>query len=84
MKIKFSTLAHLFIFLSPSICFGYIDPGSGSILFQMLIAGLIGFFFTIKIYFQNFKNYIAKFFNKNTEQANTNNIQPSKEDNQTL
>ncbi len=30
----------------------YIDPGSGSILFQALIAGLVGFIAFIKLYWK--------------------------------
>lgn len=33
----------------------YLDPGSGSFLIQMLIAGLIGIGFTVKMYWKKIK-----------------------------
>jgi len=30
--------------------FAYIDMGTGSLLFQFIVGGVIGFFFTVKMY----------------------------------
>jgi hypothetical protein len=35
--------------------YGYIDPGSGSLLFQLLISGVVGFIAVIKIYWHKIK-----------------------------
>ncbi len=43
----------------------YIDPGTGSYLFQILIATFIGAFFTIKIYGKKATTYIKNIFFKN-------------------
>ncbi|MDP2384865.1 MAG: hypothetical protein Q8M29_00705 [Bacteroidota bacterium] len=47
----------------------YIDPGSGSILFQALIAGLVGFIAVIKIYW---KKIIGIFVSKKDDEPEKN------------
>jgi len=37
----------------------YIDPGSGSLIFQALIAGLVGFLALIKLYWNKIKNIFS-------------------------
>lgn len=37
----------------------YLDPGSGSFILQMLIAGLLGAIFTVKMWYAAVKIYIA-------------------------
>ena len=37
----------------------YIDPGSGSLLFQALIAGLVGVIAFLKIYWQKVKSFFS-------------------------
>ena len=44
----------------------YIDPGSGSILFQALIAGLVGFIAVVKIYW---KKIIGIFVSKKDNES---------------
>ena len=39
----------------------YIDPGSGGLLFQLLISGVVGVIAFVKIYWRKIKG----FFNKN-------------------
>jgi len=38
----------------------YLDPGSGSLLIQLIVAGLIGASMTIKIYWQKISSFFAK------------------------
>jgi hypothetical protein len=45
----------------------YLDPGTGSYVFQVLIATLIGALFTIKMYWQKIKNSIVNLFTKKQE-----------------
>ena len=40
----------------------YIDAGSGSYVLQMLMAGLLGLAFTIKLSWQRLTTYTAKLF----------------------
>lgn len=41
----------LVILVSPA--YAYIDPGSGSLLLQFLVAGAVGLFFKFRIFFTN-------------------------------
>jgi hypothetical protein len=42
----------------------YLDPGTGSYFFQILIAVIVGSLFLIKIRFKNIKAYITSMFSK--------------------
>lgn len=44
----------------PPPAYAYLDPGTGSYIFQLLIAGLAGSLFLVKIYWKR----IAAFFTK--------------------
>ena len=39
--------------------FAYLDPGTGSYLVQILIAGLVGAAFSIKIFWQRIKDFFS-------------------------
>ena len=38
----------------------YIDPGIGSALIQVIIAGTIGFFYTMKVYGGKIKSFFTR------------------------
>ena len=40
----------------------YFDSGTGSMVLQLLIASVLGFIFTLKIYWEKFKNFFKKLF----------------------
>jgi hypothetical protein len=42
----------------------YLDPGTGSYLLQLLIAGLFGLLLSIKIFGKNIKAFFAGLFSK--------------------
>ena len=44
--------------------FAYLDPGTGSYVFQVLVAAFIGGLFTIKIFWQKIKNFFSNHFSK--------------------
>ena len=44
--------------------YAYLDPGTGSYVFQVLIATFIGALFTIKMYWQKIKHAIVNLFSK--------------------
>jgi hypothetical protein len=46
----------------------YIDPGSGSYLVQVIIAGALG----VAFFFRNIKNYIKTFFTRSEKKSNDN------------
>ncbi len=46
----------------------YLDPGSGSFLIQIIIAGLVGFSFFIKLFWKNIKLFFANLLSKEPKQ----------------
>jgi len=45
----------------------YLDPGSGSYLIQLLLAGALGGLFMVKTYWQQIKQYVKNKFTKKTD-----------------
>ena len=54
----------IFIVITAENAFAYLDPGTGSFMLQMLIAGILGGLFAIKTYWAKIKIFINKIFNK--------------------
>ena len=42
--------------------YAYLDPGTGSLVLQMLAAGLFGVLFTVKIYWKKVKGFFESKF----------------------
>lgn len=42
----------------------YLDPGSGSYIFQIIIAGFFGLTYTIKKYWKQLRSFLVKLFSK--------------------
>ena len=53
--------------LLPQAAFAYLDPGTGSYVFQVLVAALIGGLFTIKMYWQKIKDFVINCFSTKQE-----------------
>ncbi|MDD2714836.1 MAG: hypothetical protein PHW04_02960 [Candidatus Wallbacteria bacterium] len=53
------------LFQTPAMA--YIDPGSGSYLFQVTIAALLGGLYAIKLYWQNLKAWFNKKFKRKSD-----------------
>lgn len=65
-------LAILFVCLCYSqSAIAYLDPGTGSLILQMLIAGIIGAMYTIKLYWYRLKIFVIRLFGIETESENT-------------
>ncbi len=47
-------------FVFPRTSAAYLDPGTGSFVFQMIIAGVVGGLYTIKTYWRNIKGIFKK------------------------
>lgn len=45
----------------------YIDPGTGSLMLQVLIGSLIGGLFLIKVFWSKMKVFFSSLFSKSTE-----------------
>lgn len=54
----------LFIFVFPKNSYAYLDPGTGSYIFQIVIAGFIGGLFVFKIYWNKIKTSLRNLFSK--------------------
>ena len=68
------SMSVLILALASQNAYSYIDPGTGSYLFQILIATLIGAFFSIKIFGKKITTFIKDLFTKNDK----DNVQPPK------
>jgi hypothetical protein len=59
-KPPFLLLLLILFLVSPSTAHAYLDPGTGSYLLQLFLAGLLGGIFSIKIFWKKIKNLIFK------------------------
>ena len=48
----------------PPFAYAYLDPGTGSYVFQLLIAGLVGLGFLVKVYWNKIKLFLTHLFSK--------------------
>ena len=62
----------LFYFLFETNAFAYLDPGTGSIIVQYIIAGLIAASTILKIYWIKIKDLLTKVYNKVIKKKNSN------------
>jgi len=54
----------LFYLISPQKLYAYLDPGTGSFIFQLIIAALLGGLFSIKIFWKRIKIFLKNLFSK--------------------
>ena len=52
------------LFLYPRSAFAYLDPGTGSYIFQIVIAGLLGAAFAVKVFWIKIKSFLMGVFSK--------------------
>jgi hypothetical protein len=64
-KIMFITIISCFVFYQDADA--YLDPGTGSYVLQMLIAGLLGALFFIKLSWKRMKIFFSNLFSKNKD-----------------
>lgn len=57
-------LVFLFLVLSTQQVHAYLDPGSGSYLLQLLIAGGVGILFSIKTFWFQIKTFVTNLFSR--------------------
>ena len=65
-------LSILFYFLLDTNAYAYLDPGTGSIIVQYIIAGLIAASTVFKIYWVKIKDLFTKVYNKVIKKKNNN------------
>lgn len=61
---KIILLSFLFLISFWVNAFAYLDPGTGSIIFQLIIAGITGSIAYIVFYYRKFKDFLKKIFKK--------------------
>lgn len=54
----------VFLCFAQSSAFAYLDPGSGSYLFQILLAFFIGALFSLKVLWKKMAAFFSKLFSK--------------------
>jgi hypothetical protein len=47
----------------------YLDPGSGSVLLQLLLAAILGAGFVVKVYWNKIKTFFRRIFKKEEQTA---------------
>ena len=55
------------VFLAPLIIFNieaYIDPGTGSLILQIVIASLVGSLFLLKVFWRKVKTFFTNVFSR--------------------
>ncbi|OGM21132.1 hypothetical protein A2714_05680 [Candidatus Woesebacteria bacterium RIFCSPHIGHO2_01_FULL_38_9] len=60
----------LFVAIFPESARAYIDPGSGSYILQIVIAGLLGASFTVKLYWKKIRSLFSNKKKKVNENPN--------------
>ena len=60
MRSKLILFVFLLILVIPQPVSAYLDPGFGSMVWQMIAAVVFGAAFTIKIYWQKIKNFFSR------------------------
>ena len=50
----------------PADAEAYLDPGTGSYIFQMIVAGLLGAAFAVKMFWERIKIFLARMFARNS------------------
>ena len=61
-----------FCLMLPQTAYAYIDPGTGSYVVQLVIAGLLGASFAIKIYWKKIKAFLANRFSSSPPDGKDN------------
>ena len=54
----------LFYLAFPSFAYAYLDPGTGSYIFQLIFAGLVGLLFAVKVYWGRIKTFFTGLFSR--------------------
>lgn len=57
--LKMTGLVFLCTLFFPGRVYGYIDPGTGSYIFQILIAAFVAVSFAVKVYWNKIKKFVG-------------------------
>lgn len=62
--LKMSVLTAACCLLFPRYIYSYIDPGTGSYIFQIVIAAFVAVSFAVKVYWDKIKKFVGRLFAK--------------------
>jgi hypothetical protein len=62
--LRITLLAAAVALCFPQYVYAYIDPGTGSYVFQIIIAAIVAVSFTVKIYWLKIKGFLGRLFSK--------------------
>lgn len=65
ISVTFVTMAFLLGVLDTGKAYAYLDPGTGSYFFQLLLGALLGALFSVKIFWQKIKSFFTARFPRN-------------------
>jgi hypothetical protein len=57
-------LAVVLLLIFTRECLAYVDPGGGSFVLQLIVAGLIGAALAVKAFWQNVKRFFSKLLSR--------------------
>jgi hypothetical protein len=60
MKAKAIIFVMLLVFIIPQPVSAYLDPGFGSMVWQLIVTVLFGVAFTLKMYWQKIKDFFSR------------------------
>jgi uncharacterized paraquat-inducible protein A len=64
MTLTVMIMTLLVCLVSRDTAHAYLNPGTGSFIFQVVITVFIGLAFSIKLFWQNIKNFVNRLFVK--------------------
>ena len=66
---KILFVALFFFLFFPQKIYSYLDPGTGSYIFQIIIAAFVAVSFAVKVYWDKIKSFLGKLFSKNKDKT---------------
>ncbi len=62
MRLKMAAiLLAVYVILNPSPAYGYLDPATGSMVWQIVVGGLVAGLATVKMYWRSIRSFLARF-----------------------
>lgn len=61
---KYLLIAGLALSVFPSVAYAYLDPGTGSYVFQVLVGAVLGGVFALKMFWKSIRAYLSNLFGK--------------------
>jgi hypothetical protein len=63
-RLALLSLAFGLLFLFPARARAYIDPGTGSYIFQVLLGAFLGMLFALKVFWRRMMQFFKRLFNR--------------------